>query len=383
MMNSRIIIVLAVSVALMLVACAPPTPQNIPAATPAAAHAPVVEPEAPNTRIVVDVWGREVEIPMNVESIVTLGSGAPRLAAYLGVMHMLVGAEQYIEEGVNIRRDYNPVHHAHLMTLPFVGTGGGTGQNNGFPEEIIMAAPDVIIVGFDLEAAVELQAQTNIPVVSVRHTTGLAPESFREALRIFAEVVGAEERARLILAFIEDAFEDLNNRTYSVPDSEKLRSYSGAITWNGRRGFTGTYANFGPLNVINAYNVSDYSGLDGFFEVDLESVLIWDPDVIFLDPGNMDLVNDEYAKNPAFFHSLRAVQAGRVYTMPAFNNAGTNITYALINAYYAGTVLFPEQFADVDIAEKAGEILTLFLGENIFEIMANDGLFFGQLTIGE
>jgi len=337
----------------------------------------------PATRIVVDVWGREVEIPENVQTIVTLGSGAPRLAAYLDVIHMLVGSEQYIENGVNILRDYNPVHHAHLLTLPFVGTGGGAGQNNGFPEEIIIIAPDVIIAGFDLEAADELQAQTNIPVVSVRHGTGLAPDSFREAMRIFADVVGVYERAETVLAFIDDALEDLNNRTYNVPDSEKLRAYSGAVTWNGRRGFSGTYANFGPFAAINAYNVSDYSGLDGFFEVDLESVLIWNPDIIFIDPGNIDLVNHEYSINPAFFHSLRAVQEGRVYTMPAFNNAGTNITYALINAYYAGIILFPEQFADVDISEKAAEILTFFLGENTFDIMADGGLFFGKLIIGE
>jgi len=335
------------------------------------------------TRIVVDVWGREVDIPVNVETIITLGSGAPRLAAYLDVMHMLAGSERYIENGVNILRDYNPVYHAHLMTLPFVGTGGGGGQNNGFPEEIIMIAPDVIIAGFDLGAAEELQTQTGIPVVSVRHATGLAPESFREALWVFAEVVEAQERAQLVLDFIDDTLEDLNYRTYDVPDDEKLRAYPGAVTWNGRRGFSGTYANFGPFYAINAYNVSDYSGLNGFFEASLESVLIWDPDVIFLDPGNMDLVNGEYAANPAFFRSLRAVQEGRVYTMPAFNNAGTNITYALINAYYAGIILFPERFADVDVAEKAGEILTLFLGENTFDIMVDGGLFFGQLTIGE
>jgi len=369
--NIVIIAALLLIVALVLSACAVDVQQSS------------VESEQSKTRIVIDVWDREVEIPMHVETIITLGSGAPRLAAYLDVMQMLVGSEQYIESGVNILRDYNPVHHEHLMTLPFVGAGGGSGQNNGFPEEIILVAPDVIIAGFDLEAADELQAQTGIPVVSVRQVTGLAPESFRNALCVFAEVVGAGERAELILAFIDDALEDLNSRTYNVPDCEKLRVYPGAITWNGRRGFSGTYANFGPLNAINAYNVSDYSGFDGFFEADLESVLIWDPDVIFLDPGNMDLVNDEHATNPAFFHSLRAVQEGRVYTMPAFNNAGTNTTYALINAYYAGTVLFPEQFADVDIAEKAEEILTFFLGENTFDIMIEGGLFFGQLTIGE
>jgi len=335
------------------------------------------------TRIVTDVWGREVEIPATVKTIVCLGSGAPRIAAYLNAMDMIVGAEEYISQGVNAARDYNPVHHLKLSVLPFAGAGGGSGNNNGYPEEIIMLAPDVILAGFDLEAADELQAQTGIPVVSVRHTTGLAPESFYDAMRVFAEVIGAQERCEIVLGYIDSLKEDLHNRTVNVQDSDKLKAYAGAVTWNGRRGFSGTYSVFGIFDAINAMNVAYTPDIDGFFEANLESIVVWDPDIIFLDPGNMDLVNDEYATNPGYFNSLRAIQEGRVYTMPAFNSAGTNMTYALMNAYYAGTILFPEQFADVDIAEKSAEILNLFLGMNTYNIMAENGLYYGRITIGE
>jgi len=336
-----------------------------------------------DTRVITDALGREVEIPAQVDSIIALGSGAPRLAAYLDVVDMMVGAEEYNTEDVVVLRDYNPVHIDTFRTLPIVGPGGGSGDNNGFPEEIILIAPDVIIAGFDWEAADELQAQTNIPVVSIRHSTGLANESFYAALRVFAEVVGAEERCEALLSYIDEAKADLELRTANIPDNEKSSVYAGAVTWNGRRGFSGTYSNFGPLAAVNALNVADDADIDGFFEADLEKIVVWDPDVIFLDPGNMDLVNSEHASNPDYFASLRAVRDGRVYTMPAFNFAGTNITYALINAYYAGTVLFPEEFADVDIEDKAGEILETFLGKNTFEIMARGGLHYGTITIGE
>ncbi|MCL2402616.1 MAG: ABC transporter substrate-binding protein [Coriobacteriia bacterium] len=339
--------------------------------------------EEATTRIITDALGREVEIPVTVESIITLGSGAPRLAAYLDVVDMLVGAEEYNTEDVVVRRDYNPVHIETFRELPLVGTGGGSGDNNGFPEEIILVSPDVIIAGFDWEAADELQAQTNIPVVSVRHQTGLAHESFAVALHTFAEVVDELERAWELLAYIEDLKADLDGRTRDIDDADKPSVYAGAVTWNGRRGFGGTYSDFGPLVAVNALNVADDADIDGFFEADFEAILVWDPDVIFLDPGNMDLVNDEYRANPGYFDSLRAVQEGRVYTMPAFNFSGTNITYALINAYYAGIVLYPEEFSDIDIEDKAEEILITFLGENTFEIMREDGLFYGKLSIGE
>jgi len=338
---------------------------------------------AGETRIVVDVHGREVEIPVNVTSIITLGSGAPRLAAYLDVMDKLIGAEAYIADGINAARDYNPVHHARLSTLPHVGAGGGSGQNNGFPEEIIVIQPDVIIAGFDLEAADELQAQTGIPVISVRHDTGLATVQFYAAMRVLAEVVGAQERCEFILSYIDSLKADLHNRTADIPDSEKMTAYAGAVTWNGRRGFAGTYSVFGLFDAINALNVAYTPDIPGFYEANFESIIVWDPDVIFLDPGNMDLVNEDFRVNPAFFNSLRAVQEERIFTMPSFNNAGTNITYAFMNAYYAGIILFPDQFSDVDITEKSAEILTTFLGVNTFDQMAQAGLFYGKLTIGE
>ena len=334
------------------------------------------------TRIVTDVREREVEIPADVKTIITLGPGATRLAAYLNVIDMIIGGEEQTAN-YSVLMDFNVAHHETLASLPIAGAGGGSGNNNGFPEEIIMLNPDVIIAAFDAEAADELQSQTGIPVVSVRHTTGLAPESFYDAMRVFAEVVGAQKRCEELLTYIDNLKLDLHNRTVGVSDSAKLNAYAGAVTWNGRRGFAGTYSIFGIFDAINAKNAAYTPSIDGFFEADFESIIIWDPDIIFLDPGNMDLVNEEYAINPGYFNSLHAVQEDNVYTLPAFNFSGTNITYALISAYYAGIVLFPEQFADINIADKAAEILNMFLGKNIYEDMAKDGLYYGKIRIGE
>ncbi|MGI5963070.1 MAG: ABC transporter substrate-binding protein [Lawsonibacter sp.] len=335
------------------------------------------------TRVVTDVWGREVVIPKQVNSIVCLGSGAPRIAAYLGVMDLLVGSEEHDLQGETVLRDYSPAYYDTLQSLPAVGAGGGSGANNGYAEEILKVAPDVILAGFTLEAANELESQTNIPVVCVRYiSNGLADETFYAAMRVFAQVVDAQERCEAVLSYIDQCKEDLNSRTVDVEDGEKLRAYTGAVTFSGRHGFAGTYAHFGPFDVINAWNVADEVVEDGYFETDLEQILLWDPDVIFLDPGNMDLVKDEYQGNPTYFQSLRAVQNGQIYTMPSFNNCGMNITYALMNAYYAGTVLFPEQFSDIKMEEKGEEILTFFLGKNTYEDMCNGGLYYGSIEIG-
>ena len=339
---------------------------------------------AEDTRTIVDVFQREVEIPTKVESIVCLGSGAPRMAAYLDVVEMMVGCEDHDKDGLNILRDYSYNYVDQIKDLPAVGAGGGSGSNNGYAEEIINLQPDVILAGFSAEAADELSNQTGIPVVSVRYLSrNFVDESFYDAMRVFAETVGAQDRCEAVLAYIDACKEDLNARTESIPDDEKLKVYAGAVTFSGRHGFGGTYAHFGPLMGVNALNVADEAEDQNYYETDFEKIASWDPDIIFLDPGNMDLVNDEYNTNPTYFQTLRAVEEGQVYTMPSFNNCGTNVTYALMDSYYAGIVLYPEQFADVDMKTKGGEILTEMLGADFFDAMEAGGLYFGSLTIGE
>ena len=360
-------------------------------------------PFSSDTRIVTDVWNREVEIPAEVDSIIAIGSMGPRMAAYLDVVDMLVGAEDSDKAIVSARYDYSPAYHDELALLPSVGRGGGSGENNAYAEEIIMLQPDVIIAGFDAAACEELERQTGIPVVSIRYRTqGFIDEGFYRSMRIFASVVGAEERCEEVLSYIDGCKADLRARTAGVPLGEKLRAYTGAVTFNGRHGFSFTYVNFPPFDAIGALNVADalmdgqvgearenamaagtaYIGNDGF-EVDPEMVIAWDPDIIFLDPGNMDLVNAEYAANPAYFRSLRAVREGNVYTMPSTNSAGPNITYLLMNAYYAGTVLFPDEFSDVDFRAKSSEIMQMMLGYDSSSEMEADGLYYGKIVIGE
>lgn len=377
----------AASMTLSLSACtkastAPATETASSTATQSSTTTGAVDSAA--TRTVSDMWGRSVEIPATVDSIVCLGSGAPRMAAYLEAVELMVGVEKHDADGMTVLRDYSPVYQKQLAALPVVGAGGGSGDNNGYPEALITLAPDVILAGFSQEAADELQGQTNIPVVSVRYlSNGFPDPTFYQAMEIFAQVVGKEDRCKEVLSFIDATKADLSSRTANLPEDKKQSVYTGAVTFNGKHGFAGTYSKFGPFDAIGAKNVADREDQPGAYETDFEQVIAWDPDVIFLDPGNMSLVNDEYKANPSYFQSIRAVQEGRVYTMPSFNNCSMNVTYALMNAYYAGIVLFPEQFSDVNIEGKSGEILTALLGADTYKAMAEGGLYYGEITIGE
>lgn len=339
------------------------------------------EPAA--TRVVVDSYGREVEIPGEVKTIVCTGSGALRMISYLQCTDMLIGVEDTDKAyETSTLRDYAHVYYETFRDLPAIGKGGGT-SNTAYIEELITLQPDVILSGYTQEALEDLQSATGIPCVSIRaQSINFIDESFYTAMAVAADVLGAQDRCEEVLSYIDSCKDDLAARTADIPEDTKPTCYTGAVTFSGAHGFTGTYSNFGPFMAIGARNVADQEGQDGYYDADPEKIVAWDPDYIFLDPGNMNLVNDEYAANPGYYNALRAVQEGNVYSCISFNNYSTNVGYAIADAYYAGTVLFPEAFADVDIAAKTDEILEFLLGDAYYDEMVADGLSFGVMELG-
>lgn len=354
---------------------------SAPAGSNDAQEAPATDSTA--TRVVVDSFGREVEIPGEVKTIVCTGSGALRMICYLQCTDKLIGVEDTDKEyETSTLRDYAHVYYETFRDLPSIGKGGGT-SNTAYVEELITLQPDVILSGYTQEALEDLQSATGIPCVSIRAASiNFIDESFYTAMQVAADVLGAQDRCEEVLSYIDACKADLAERTADIPEDTKPTCYTGAVTFSGAHGFTGTYSNFGPFMAIGARNVADEAGETGYFDADPEKIVAWDPDLIFLDPGNMDLVNDEYASNPGYYDALRAVQEGNLYSCISFNNYSTNVGYAIADAYYAGTVLFPEQFADVDITAKTDEILEFLLGDAYYDEMVADGLSFGVMELG-
>ena len=374
--------------AMLLSLCACGSTPAAPATEAPATQAPATEntqTEAPasDTRIITDMLGRQVEIPTKINTIICNGSNALRMVSYLNATDLMVGVEDTDKNyETSTKRDYAHANYAIFKDLPSIGKGGGTAYT-AYPEEILKVMPDVILTCFVQEAAEQLQNETGIPVVSIRTpSSNFIDENWYAALRLTAELTGTQERCEELLSYIDSCKADLKERSSGVAEEDKPSVYTGAVTFSGAHGFAGTYANFGPFLAIDAKNVADETGERSAFEVDLEKVVEWDPDVIFLDPGNMNLVNEEYKANPDFFNALTAVQKGEVYTMPSFNNYSTNITYCIMNAYFAGKVLYPQQFADIDMKAKSTEIMEEFLGTAFFDDMEADGLYYGKLTLG-
>lgn len=338
----------------------------------------IIDINKENTRTITDGAGRQVKVPEKVESIVCVGVGALRYTCYVGAQDLVIGVEDY-ETKAGLDRLYNYVNYEKFKDLPVIGT-------NGVPymEEIIQVSPDVIVMSaYASVEADDLQAKTGTPVVVVPGSDTTLDDNAYETIRIMGELYGMQARATDLTDYLKGVQKDLDDRTKNIPDSEKPSVYVGGVSFKGRHGFEGTEAGYGPFALIHAKNLADTTGQSGAFNVDLEQVLAWDPAIIFIDFNGLELIREDYAKNPDYYESLSAVQSGWVYSQISFRSYASNLETALADAYYAAGLIYPKQFQDVDHLQKTKEIFTMLLGSDPYEALKEAGYEFRSIKIGE
>lgn len=314
------------------------------------------------TRTVTDVLGREVALPDSIKRIVCIRSGAIRLVTYAGGAPLVCGVE---EQECRQNEFTHTFAHPELAHLPVIGPAMG-----GDAELILSVRPDVIFMSATtIEDADALQKRTNIPVFTLEYGDMHRNRPlFYRSLRQIGQVLHTEPKVDSLLHFIDGQIAELRQRTDTIPHAPQV--YVGGISYRGQKDITSTDPYYAAFEFIGARNVaaqidSAYvSPVNGTY-IDREQLLDWDPDVIFIDVGGLPLVEEDFRNHKNLNRLLSACRNGQLYTLWPYNNHHANLEVMLINAWYAGKVLYPRQFADISVAEKADEILTHFVGRPI------------------
>lgn len=386
-MKKTLALLLALLMVLSLAACgaektAEPAPaEKVEAPAEPAPAEKAEEPAVSTTRVITDALGRQVEIPAEVNSIVPLGN-APRLCTYLQLQDKCVAITQS-DLSESVFTAYSWASREGWLDLPIAASGG---YGVFHPEVILEANPDVILCTYEADIVASIEEQTGLPVVAVAQGK-LFGEDYEQSLRILAEVCGVEERAEEIITFLNACLEDLSERTADIPEEEKPLLLGSAATFRGGHGIQGVYVDHPVFSAVHARDAAvglEKQPFDTGVEVDKEVILEWNPEVLFLDAGNLGLVEAEYAEDPAYFEQLSAVENGRVYQCPNSTSNYTNLEIPLVNAYYVGMTLYPEAFADVDFEEKAEEIFSFFLGRSGYlAALTEAGVGYANIVLGE
>jgi iron complex transport system substrate-binding protein len=288
----------------------------------------------------VDMADRVVTVPRPIERVVTAWLPAVRDVVILGAADKLVGIDSYTAKRGEVL--FCVQAHPELMDLPVVGS-----HSEPNVEAILELKPDVVFFYSAYPGVTDsIQEQTGIPVVCLRY---VEPSEFGrtyESLRLAAEILGKEDRAEWLISYVEDKLDPISKITNEIPEEEKPKVY--ALVW---RGITNTmiYAPIewaGGNNVAKEYLLSH--GLESA-QINPEQVIVWNPDVIFLNrPAELLEVHPG-------LEVTKAVKEGKVYTI-----FGPYICHDLIQlvaeTYYMAKLLHPDKFQDLDVEKEANKM---------------------------
>jgi iron complex transport system substrate-binding protein len=192
-----------------------------------------------------------------------------------------------------------------------------------------------------------------------------------DAYDALGPVLGAEERASALSAYIRDVLRQADENNARIPEGAKKRVLFGGGEYGLNVNGAGS-VHAEVLEVAGAENaavlgrVSD-SGGD---EVSIEQVLLWDPDVIILAPDSNygDIFSDP------LWADVRAVKEGEVYEVPEapYNwlDRPPSVQRAL-GVLWLSKLLYPE-LCDFDMIEETMGFYRLFWNYDLSEEEARD-----------
>ncbi|MGM0653467.1 MAG: ABC transporter substrate-binding protein [Bacillota bacterium] len=320
------------------------------------------EPASPDT--ITDMAGNEVEIPENIESVATLCGCAHRFLVFLEAEDMISGVRES-EKRDPLRSPWNMAIEDIIFDIPVISAED--------VETIIAVNPDIMVAtqtadGFDFFEHQLLAEKVGIPLLILRPYVSFSAhkENVFESIKILGQVIDREARAEELISGIKAIIEDLDSRTKNIPEDEKPTVYVGGKAWAGSHGIISTSSMYTAFDFINAANVAAEVGEENAF-IDKEALLLWDPDYIFLESTGFEQAVEDLSAPE--FSGLKAVQNNNIYRIHPKIWTNTNHETVLVNAYFVGSTIYPDQFADIDFEEKADEVYELFLGTPVLDKM--------------
>jgi len=262
------------------------------------------------TYTVTDMSGRTMEVEKKITKVFCTGPVA-NIVVYTIDSGLLVGKNWEASKSEKLFLDdvYNE--------LPVLGGWYGNG-NEGNIEEIIKADPDIIINAGEIsdsqiEFADELSTQLNIPVVNVEFSL----DTMIEGYEFLGELLSETERTDELVAYIQDTYDDIEEKRESIDESEKVTVYyaegsEGLQTDPEGSSHAALISYVGGINIAKVDITSGY----GRATVSIEQLIDWDPNVILVCPENDGSSAEESIMTETMYSTLQAVGNERVVRVP-------------------------------------------------------------------
>jgi iron complex transport system substrate-binding protein len=313
---------------------------------------PVNTTPEPASFIFTDSLGRKVEVPTNITRV-----------ALSGPLTQIVLFALCPDKLVGLATDWDSAAEAYIRTdyynLPILGQiYGGKGTLN--LETIAAAGAQIIIdvgetkdnMAADMD---KLQEQLNIPTVHIdAYTAGMG-----DAYRKLGELLHMESEAEVLAQYCNRIY----TNTLSIMDRVGENGKTRLLYCLGDSGINviakGSYhAEIIDLLADNLAVVNNPSSKGTGNEVDLEQIMLWDPDVILFAP---DSIYSTAGAN-ADWADITAIKNGDYYEVPygPYNWMGfPPSVQRYLGMIWLAQLLYPE-VAQYDVPQEVAEYFDLF-----------------------
>ena len=348
--------ILAALMLLNLAACgAAPADTQQPQATEA-------QQQENQDKTVVDLMGREVKVPEEVQKIAAIAGPTYEMVFMLGSGDQIAMVKSGHTDSYPLANLTNP----RLETLEGLAANPSSSVNI---EDYLKHDIDLVVY-YDNEIELKKFDAVDMAAIVVSKNTGLIAsleeaksltidqfiEKLTQPLDILSTALNTEEARSEYETWRDYCDEKLRmvyERTKDIPMEERQTVYWGN-TWGEE--IRSTYAlknRWYEVNLAGGQLIGPEEN-SNFPEVTAEQLYSWDPDIILVDNhgGLPGLVMESMYREGSKWSTLSAVQNQQLHRIPAgvfFLDKGTTTTLLVL---WMATILQPELFSDIDMVEE-------------------------------
>lgn len=268
--------------------------------------------------------------------------------------------------------EYLPEGTEKLLYMGSLAGGGQIDREMLVAEDIqlVFSISGVPLTAANISEADDLQHATGIPVVLVDGSF----TNVMNAYRFVGDIMGRTDRGVEIAEYLEQIYGDVKEAVADVADGDRVSLYyaEGPFGLSTEPDVSQHAQTFVEARARNVAEVPLSSSGYGMSAVSLESVIQWDPEVIIAWDAKIRGGADEIIRTNSDWAVIKAVQDGRVYTMPNAPFAwcdrppGVN---RFLGLQWVANMLYPDRY-DVDMVEEVKKFYSLLYWVDITDEQA-------------
>jgi len=297
-----------------------------------------IPPPSTGTVTVVDMAGRTVEIPENVESIALVHGVITSYIVALGKADKLAAVV--------------PFGDFYRLVDPVFETVGTIGRAQVDMEAIAQLNPDLFIHRASDTNTLDAVQRLGIPSIGVQAESH---EDITAKLSLLGKALGAGDRADELIAYYSQLLDKAQELSRDIPDEKRKN----VIVMGTRIGSVANGAMLQSFIVENAGGINrakDVVSTEIWPVVGTETIFGWDPDFIFITNSIHSNYSVETLLSDPAWANLTAVRERNVYRVPAEKDSWEfpGISSAL-GALWMLRAMYPDRFGKEQVNEQAKE----------------------------